>query len=260
MGRPQMRGQSSIAKALFFGVFGSPDAHTRIRNSHVLNAIERLHLPENSKVLDAGCGRAIALFWLAQRHPGWHLTGVELDPELAKPAKQAVARSQHTNIKVIEGSVMDIDQANTFDLAICIDVLEHIRDDVGLLRKMHTALKPGGYLVVHVPRRKAEQWRMFQAFNEHTVGGEYGHVRDEYVEEELRERFAASGFEIRELRQTIGRWGEISFELHQLGWKRPWLRYSLVPLTYPIVMPIGYLDTHGYQKQGNAYLVISQKP
>ena len=154
---------------------------------------------------------------------------------------------------------MEVTQENSFDLAICIDVLEHIPDDVGLLKKIFRALKSDGYLVLHVPRRNEQQWRFLKVFQNHTVEGEYGHVRGEYVEAELRERFAQAGFEIRELQQTFGRWGEISFELNQLAWKRPWLRYALVPFTYPIAIPIGYLDTHQYQAQGNAYLVIAQK-
>jgi 2-polyprenyl-3-methyl-5-hydroxy-6-metoxy-1,4-benzoquinol methylase len=260
MGRPQMHGQTSLAKALFFSLFGSPDAHTRIRNSHVLNVIEALDLPPTTQVLDLGCGRAIALFWLAKHHPDWQLTGVELDPALASSAKRAVERGGWSNIQIIEGTVMDIKDEGSYDLAICIDVLEHVPDDVGLLKKARQALKPGGYVVLHVPRRNEQQWRLLKVFHQHRVEGEYGHVRDEYTEDELRERFLAAGFEIRELRQTFGRWGEISFELNQIGWQRPWLRYTLVPFTYPFAMPIGYLDTRQYQEYGNAYLVIAQKP
>lgn len=256
MGRPQWRGQPSFLKAAFFLILGTPDTHTRLRNAYVLNQIERLNLPPQSRVLDAGCGRAVSLFWLARRHPDWRLTGVELDPVLAKSARRAVKRGHWSNIAIIEGNIQDLDEESDYDLVISIDMMEHIHDDVGLLRRFQQALKPGGYLVLHVPRRRQEQWRWLSVFSRHEV---HDHVRNEYTAEELCQRVEAAGFRIVDLRETIGRWGEVSFELNNLLWPWPLLRYLLALLTYPIAVPIGYHDVRRSPSKGNSLLITAMR-
>jgi SAM-dependent methyltransferase len=274
MGRPQWRGQTSLLKAAFFLILGTPDMHTRMRNSHVINQIECLDLPPHSQVLEGGFGRAATLFWLARHHPNWRLTGVELDPLMAEDARRAIKRGGYPNIKIIGGSIEDLAEEIIYDLAISIDIMEHIEDDVGFLRRYLRALKPGGCLVLHVPKRHQEQWRLIPAFRQHHVRGFVrdkccpdgglrqvyvdGHVRDEYTVEELRQVIEKAGFKIVAWRETIGRWGEISFELNNLLWPRPVLRYLLALLTYPIAVPLGYLDVRCTPQQGNSFLVTAQ--
>lgn len=274
MGRPHWRGQTSLLKAAFFLLFGSPDTHTRLRNSYVLNQIEQLDLPAQSRVLEAGCGRAIPLFWLAQRHPEWQLRGIELDPVLARSAQRVAVAGRWPNITIVEGNAFDLQEASAYDLLICIDTLEHIEDDVGLLRRFWQALKPGGYLVVHVPRRHQEMWRWLPVFRRHGVVGHVrekiadgehrrvvieGHVREEYTADELRQVAEKAGFHVVGLRETIGRWGEVSFELNNLFW--PWrtLRYLMALLTYPVAIPVGYMDVWRNPAEGNSLLLTARR-
>jgi SAM-dependent methyltransferase len=41
--------------------------------------------------------------------------------------------------------------ADSFDLAVSLDVIEHLEDDLGALREMRRAVTPGGSLLVTVP-------------------------------------------------------------------------------------------------------------
>lgn len=274
MGRLHWRGQTSPLKAIFFLLFGSPDTHTRLRNSYVLNQIEKLSLPSQSRVLEAGFGRAIPTFWLARRHPDWEFIGVDLDPVLAQSARRVVETGAWPNVTLIEGDIFDVTEENSYDLIICIDILEHIPDDVGLLSQFWRALKPGGYLVLHVPRRHQEMWRWLPAFHRHGVVGHVrdlhgedghrqvvieGHVREEYTAEELRHVAEQAGFRVVNLRETIGRLGEIAFELNNLFWTRSTLRYLLALLTYPIAIPLGYLDVWRNPTKGNSLLLTAMR-
>ena len=45
--------------------------------------------------------------------------------------------------------------ANSFDTVLCINVLEHIQDDLAAIKNMLSVLKPGGKLLLYVP---AIQW------------------------------------------------------------------------------------------------------
>ena len=148
-----------------------------------------------------------------------------------------------------------LENKEKYDWILCVDALEHIHDDYGLLVKIREALKPQGCMVIHVPRRRHDQWRWLNAFREHTVDG---HVDEEYREEELRQIIEKAGFHIHAFRQTFGRWGEISFELNMLAWRRWKLRNLLALLTYPISIPLGYLDVARPPAWGNGFLVAAQ--
>jgi len=274
MGREQWKGQRSVLKAAVFLILGTPDTHTRLRNTYVINQIERLDLPPRSRVLDGGFGRAITLFWLARHHPDWRLTGVELDPLMAGDARRVIGRGDYPNLEIIEDSAEDLDEEGIYDLIISIDIIEHIEDDVGFLRRYLRALKPGGYLVLHVPKRHQEQWRLLPAFRQFHVHGfvrdkhtdegihhvrVHGHVRDEYTVEELGQVAEKAGFKILDLHETVGHWGEISFELNQLFWRYPALRYFFALLTYPIAVPMGYIDASRNHTTGNSLLLTATR-
>jgi len=104
-------------------------------------------LPEHARILDAGCGSGRNMVELA--HHG-AVTGVEL-------SETSVVLARQRNVgEVLEGSVMDMpfDDA-AFDLAVSLDVIEHLQDDVGALGELRRVTEPGGALLVTVP---AYQW------------------------------------------------------------------------------------------------------
>ena len=61
-----------------------------------------------------------------------------------------------------------------------------------------------------------------------------------------------------DFQQTFGKWGEISFELNMLAWRRRRLRYLLALITYPIAIPLGYCDVKKPVPRGNGFLVAAQ--
>jgi SAM-dependent methyltransferase len=110
-------------------------------------AIARLALPAQARILDAGCGSGRNMVELA--HHGI-VTGVELSGTSLQLAREREAG------EVLEGSVMDMPfDDSSFDLTVSLDVIEHLEDDVGALRELRRVTKPGGALLVTVP---AYQW------------------------------------------------------------------------------------------------------
>jgi len=77
------------------------------------------------------------------------------------------------------------------DSVVCVNVLEHIDDHEGALRNLRGVLKPGGRLLLLVPRGK----HLFGTLDEAV-----DHVR-RYEKGELRQLLAANGFEVERLFQ-----------------------------------------------------------
>ena len=86
------------------------------------------------------------------------------------------------------------------DTIICVNVLEHIEDDIGVLRNFYDVLQPNGHLILLVPMHP---W-LYTG-----VDRTLGHFR-RYTRAELESKFAAVGFEVVKL-QGFNRLGS-------LGW------------------------------------------
>jgi SAM-dependent methyltransferase len=120
--------------------------------------IARLRLRSTARILDAGCGSGRNMVELARYGS---VTGVELSP-LAIDA----ARSRRVG-EVFAGSVSEMDLPDhSFDLAVCLDVIEHLPDDRAALSELRRVVEPGGALIVTVP---AYQW----LWSAHDVANEH---------------------------------------------------------------------------------------
>jgi SAM-dependent methyltransferase len=119
----------------------------RGRRTVLDGVIAGLELPTPARVLDAGCGSGRNMIELARLGS---VTGVELSETSVELARERDAG------EVISGSVLEMPfPDDSFDLAVSLDVIEHLEDDLGALRELRRTVAPGGALLVTVP---AYQW------------------------------------------------------------------------------------------------------
>jgi SAM-dependent methyltransferase len=119
----------------------------RGRRTVLDGVLDGLALPARARILDAGCGSGRNMVELASRGT---VTGVELSQ-----TSVALARERGVG-DVIAGSVLTMPFADaSFDLAVTLDVIEHLDDDLDALRELRRVVAPGGWLLITVP---AYQW------------------------------------------------------------------------------------------------------
>jgi 2-polyprenyl-3-methyl-5-hydroxy-6-metoxy-1,4-benzoquinol methylase len=102
--------------------------------------------PSARKVLDIGCGAGRLGEAIKSRQPA-EVVGIEYDEAAARTARQRLDR-------VLAGDVeqMQPDFApGTFDVVLCGDVLEHLREPARLLSRARDWLRPGGQLIASIP-------------------------------------------------------------------------------------------------------------
>jgi SAM-dependent methyltransferase len=80
--------------------------------------------------------------------------------------------------------------ADPFDSVVCLNVLEHIEDDLFALEQMRDSLAPGGSLALLVPAHRF----LYGAFDRAV-----GHFR-RYEKRELADKLKRTGFAVREMK------------------------------------------------------------
>lgn len=103
---------------------------------------------KDMNILEVGCGTGEILN-LARK---WgRVTGVDSSSEAI-----AVCRKRgFKNLYSADFNQLDMSKEyDSFDLVLALDVLEHIRDDVKVMKKVYKLLRPGGLFFITVPAYK----------------------------------------------------------------------------------------------------------
>lgn len=143
-------------------------------------AIAKLFAPHlHGDVLEVGAGVGQMLQTVAAVCRPRHLAAVEPEPKFFAALSRAVPSAE-----IWQGSECDIPGNRDFDAIYAINVLEHIEDDTGELRRWHTRLRPGAALCLLVPARR----ELYSPIDK-----EFGHYR-RYTKRGLRAKLAQAGF------------------------------------------------------------------
>src|SRR5262249_7085059 len=106
------------------------------------------------RILDVGCalGNITQLF-----HDRERVIGLHLAPQVRPLFEQRFRHLPHFSFRLADFARLDPAalRPERLDTVVCLNVLEHIRDDVGALRTMRALLVPGGRLVLLVPAYRA---------------------------------------------------------------------------------------------------------
>jgi SAM-dependent methyltransferase len=115
------------------------------RRAVINGVLDRIDLPADARVLEAGCGTGGNLYHLKRRG---NVSAFEPHPDGIE-----IARTRHPDVAIEVGALPDQlpFPESTFDLVAALDVLEHVDDDVGALDALIRLVKPGGYIVITVP-------------------------------------------------------------------------------------------------------------
>ena len=130
------------------------------------------HFPSGSKLLDVGCGSA----WLAEHFPDY--TGIDGSPEAVAAAH---AKGRSVTLASVDEPLPFPD--SSFDAAVVKDLLEHVRDPVGVVREVRRVVRPGGRVFASSP--DAQRW----------VWDDYTHRRP-FTRKAFRLLFADQGWDV----------------------------------------------------------------
>lgn len=133
-------------------------------------------------ILEIGCGSGNFTVLMAAN--GHQVTGCDIHAPYVAEAAMRLAQYPAAKAILADATVADFGQA--YDTVVMLDVLEHVQDDAGLLRRLRAILPAGGHLILKVPAFSFLFCDMDRAI---------GHFR-RYSKASLRQCLEEAGFKI----------------------------------------------------------------
>jgi SAM-dependent methyltransferase len=213
-------------------------------------------------MLDAGSGFGQYSFYIANRNKQCSIKAVDVKDEQIADCNDFFAKCGLSNVKFEVGDLTKPHATNAYDLVLCVDVMEHILEDVDVFRHFHQSMKPGAMLLISTPSDQGGS-----NADEHGESFIGEHVRDGYPVEEMREKLKQAGFDKSEILYSYGTPGKIAWKL-SMKYPMSMLNFSkaffvLLPvyyiLTYPFAYLLNWLDTYTKHQTGTGLIVKAWK-
>jgi glycosyltransferase involved in cell wall biosynthesis len=102
-----------------------------------------------NRVLEVGAGIGNMTMHLIPRTSYW---ATDINPQYLDRLEDLIPTRPYLNVAYTNG--MDgasFPTGQSFDTVVCLNVVEHLTDDVGALRNVYNALEPGGRAIILVP-------------------------------------------------------------------------------------------------------------
>jgi SAM-dependent methyltransferase len=237
-----------------------------LRSWHIRKEIRKLNrggfLPE--EIADAGSGFGQYVHYLTRKYPEARITGLDVKQEQVDDCNRffsSIGKESKVGFEYADLTTMDMSEK--FNLVLCIDVMEHIEDDRGVMKNICQALKPDGILLISTPSDQGGS----DVHHDHEESFIDEHVRDGYGVDDIREKLTTAGFSEVDIRYSYGKTGKISWKLSM---KYPILLANtsklfllLLPFYYLVVYPVCFFlnlaDVRGSHKTGTGLIVKCKK-
>ena len=161
-----------------------------LREAHRYNRwlFESVQPALGQRVLDIGSGFGNITRLLLDRE---QVVGIDVEPRYVSYLEETFSSARNFEAHLCDITADDLNflKEKKLDSAICLNVLEHIEDDVGFLRRIAEVLMPSGRLGLLVPALQALYGSMDRADL---------HFR-RYGRPDLRAKLEEAGFEVEDL-------------------------------------------------------------
>ena len=237
-----------------------------LRSWHIHREVRRWarqHGARPAHILDAGAGFGQNAYWLSRRSDKWSVLAVDVRQDQVCACNQFFHEAGVDNVFCRTQDLTALDERGAFDLALAVDVLTYVEQDVQVLTHFYDALKPGGMLLICSPTHLAGGI----ALDGQDLRRQARRVRTGYDKQELRDRLGAAGFRTIAMRYIYGPTGRLSWRI-SMKWPAQvlsalpvlvWLMPLYYLLVYPVCFVLNWLDTHRQHRRGMGLLVNAWK-
>jgi 2-polyprenyl-3-methyl-5-hydroxy-6-metoxy-1,4-benzoquinol methylase len=233
-----------------------------LRAWHIKKELRNFRKERTGKkcVLDAGSGFGQYTWYMMKLSDIWEITGVDVKTDQINDCNDFIKKlnkGDRVNFRVSDLTVMN--EESVYDLILCVDVMEHIKNDVQVFKNFRRSLRSGGVLIISTPSDQGGS----DVHDDQTESFIEEHIRDGYNINEIQEKLRSAGFNTVEAKYSYGKPGKISWKLSMkfpiimLGSSK--LFYIILPfyyiLIFPVALVLNFLDVRIRHKSGTGLIV-----
>ncbi len=214
-------------------------------------------------VLDAGSGFGQHTYYLQSLFPNATIEGVDLKQEQIDDCNMFFSKAGKKNVRFLYADLTHYTPKQKYDLIVCVDVMEHIEDDVSVFNNFGKIINDGGLLLISTPSDKGGS----DVHHEHEDSFIDEHVRDGYNKEDMIQKLKKAGFRDISVAYSYGKFGSIAWRLSMkypiVMLNKSKLFFVILPVYYLITFPFAFLfnaiDTGRTNKTGTGLIVKAIK-
>jgi 2-polyprenyl-3-methyl-5-hydroxy-6-metoxy-1,4-benzoquinol methylase len=219
--------------------------------------------PAPADILDAGSGFGQYSYYMAKKGKAYSILSVDVKEEQVADCNDFFGKIGLNNVHFQVEDLTVFRKPGSFNLVLCVDVMEHILEDVEVFKNFHADLKPGGMVLISTPSDQGGS--DVSGEGEESFIGE--HVRDGYNIDEIQQKLRSAGFNRTEARYAYGTPGKIAWRLSMkypiMALNASKLFFILLPFYYLIAFPVSfvlnYIDTNSAHPTGTGLIVKAWK-
>lgn len=215
------------------------------------------------EIYDAGTGYGQYTYYMSKDLKPNKIYAVDVKEEWINDCREFFKSERINNVSFGVEDLTNISHENRFDIIVCVDVMEHIEEDIKVFQNFYKAMKHGSYLLINTPS-------IYGGSDVHDETGKSfisEHARDGYSREDLEAKLLPIGFSVYKSKYTYGFWGDKAW---RLGIKYPIMlvnisKYFLILLpfyfisTLPFTLIMMYIDYSIRNKVGSGITFIVKK-
>ena len=215
------------------------------------------------KVLDAGSGFGQYDYFLLKKFEQVEIYSIDIKEEYLEDNRKFFKQEiSNGRIQFANENLLELSSDEKFDLILCVDVLEHIEDDVSVINNLSALIKIDGYFLMHSPSHLSGD----DAAEDDSFVGE--HARTGYSKADIEKKLMEADLLPVKTHYTYGSAGKrawaISIKYPMILFNKIGL-FAFIPLLfyYPIILPIvlilNYADLFAKNKKGNGIYAFARK-
>jgi len=237
-----------------------------LRSWYVRRELKKIRLlfgEEEISILDAGTGFGQYTYFMFRNMNPCKIIAIDIKEDWIQDCQIFFSAKEIKNVEFLVEDLTEINYEKKFDLIVCVDVMEHIQDDVKVFKNFYNALKTNGYLLINTPS-------IFGGSDVHDEEDESfigEHARTGYSKEDFESKLHPIGYTTYQSKYTYGFWGDKAW---RIGIKYPMLLLNLSKLfflilpfyyllTFPFFITMMYLDFYSENKIGSGINFIALK-
>ena len=146
---------------------------------HALKRVLESEIKEGSTIFDIGGYDGFISYNLKKLFPKLNITTIDIE-------KTGLQEATERGLNALYASALELPiRDNRVDVVLCLDIIEHVKEDSRLIKEISRVLKKGGKVILSTPMQNGISFPLISKEKSKIINKNWGHVRMGYDLKEL---------------------------------------------------------------------------